>query len=139
MEKRYTNAFEKLFVSILNLTTTFVLSIPFLLYFGFTTKYRIALSILFLIQNILYIFISKNRYLGMIILNAYWEKEYSLKKKLLYSFLYSLSFATCVIWIYFPLDLLILNLLFIQLPFILVTGKTLHGYIAGMVGVRELD
>ena len=139
MKRRYTNALEKLFISIVNFVIVFMVSIPFLLYFGFTMQYRIILSFLFLLQNIFYIFFTKNRYLGMILLNAHWKKKYTLQKQLLYAFLYSLSFTTCVIWIYFPFDLLIFNLIFIQLPFIIFTGKTLHGYFAGMVGVKEIQ
>ena len=74
----------------------------------------------------------------MRIINAEWEDEYSLKRKLLYSFLYTLSFSTFLIWIWFPFDLLILNLLLLQLPFVLITGRTVHGYFAGMVGVKEI-
>lgn len=50
---------------------------------------------------------------------------------ILYTFLYSLSFSTIVIWIFYPFDLLLFNLLFIQLPTVLLTGTTLHGYLSG--------
>jgi hypothetical protein len=137
MKTRYTDAPEKLFVSIVNLFTIFIVSIPFLIIYGFTLKYRILLVILFFVQDLIYIFFFKNKYLGMKILNAEWEKQYSLKRKLLYSFLYTLSFSTFLIWIFFPFDLLIFNILCIQLPCVLITGKTLHGYLAGMVGVKK--
>jgi hypothetical protein len=74
----------------------------------------------------------------MIILGIKWKEEYSLKQQLIYVFLYSLSFSTIVIWIFFPFDLLLFNLLFIQLPTVLLTGTTLHGFLSGrMSGYKE--
>lgn len=67
----------------------------------------------------------------MILLNIHWKKDYSIKQQLLYVFLYTLSFSTIVIWVFFPFDLLIFNLLFIQLPTVLITGTTLHGFLSG--------
>jgi hypothetical protein len=64
-------------------------------------------------------------------LNTKWKKEYSLKNHIIFSFLYTLSFSTIVIWIFFPFDLLIFNLLFVQLPSVLISGYTLHGYLSG--------
>lgn len=138
MTTRHTNALEKLFVSIVNVFTIFIVSIPFLILYGFTLKYRIILVILFFLQDLIYIFFFKNRYLGMRLIHAEWESEYSLQRKLLYSFLYSLSFSTFLIWIFFPFDLLLFNILCIQFPCVLITGKTLHGYLAGMVGIKEI-
>jgi hypothetical protein len=74
----------------------------------------------------------------MIILNISWKEEYPLKQQIIYTFLYSLSFSTIVIWIFFPFDLLLFNLLCIQLPTVLLTGTTLHGYLSGkMSGYKE--
>lgn len=138
MKTRYSNAFEKLLVSIINVFTVFLISTPILLYLGFTLEYRIFFVFLFFVQDLIYIFFFNNRYLGMRILNIEWEREYSIKKEILYSLLYTLSFSTFLIWIWFPFDLLIFNILLIQLPFVLTTGKTLHGYLTGMVGIKEV-
>ena len=67
----------------------------------------------------------------MIILGIKWKEEYPLKQQIIYVLLYTLSFSTVVIWIYFPFDLLFFNLLFIQLPTVILTGSTLHGYLSG--------
>ena len=67
-----------------------------------------------------------------------WAKDYPIKNHIIFALLYSLSFATAVTWIVFPFDVLLVNLLCIQLPMVLKTGYTLHGYLAGkMYGIRS--
>ena len=138
METKNTNALEKLAVSILNTFFVIMMSFPFYFAYGFTIKYRIILVIIFLFYNLLFVFTTKNRCLGMIILNIYWREEYPLKNQVIYALLYTLSFSTLVIWIFFPFDLLLVNLVLIQLPFVLKTGTTLHGYLSGkMSGFKQ--
>lgn len=137
MSSNNTNAFEKLAVSMINTSFVLILSLPLYFFFGWTLYYRVSLVIIFFFYNIISIFISGNRTLGMIFLNIHWKEEYSLRSQILYIFLYTLSFSTLVIWIFLPFDLLILNLVFIQLPMVLITGSTLHGYLSGkMTGVK---
>jgi len=131
METKNTNALQKLSVSVINTFFVVLLSVPFYLLWGFTLYYKISLVAIFLIYNLVFIFTTKNRCLGMIILGIYWKEEYPLKNQIIYAFLYTLSFSTAVIWIFFPFDLLLLNLLLIQLPFVLKTGTTAHGYFSG--------
>jgi hypothetical protein len=131
METKNTNAIQKLSVSIINTFFVVLLSLPFYLICDFTTTYKIILVLLFFLYNLSFIFLTKNRCLGMIILNIQWKKEYPIKNQLIYVFLYTLSFSTIVIWIFFPFDLLLFNLLLIQLPCVLITGTTLHGYLSG--------
>ena len=102
METKNTNALEKLAVSILNTFFVILVSFPFYFAYGFTIKYRIILVIIFLFYNLLFVFTTKNRCLGMIILNIYWREEYPLKNQVIYALLYTLSFSTLVIWIFFP-------------------------------------
>jgi len=131
MEKKNTNALQKLSVSIINVVFVLLISAPIFLTYGFGLEYKISLVVIFLIYNLIFIFTTKNRCLGMILLNIYWKEEYPLKKQIIYAFLYTLSFSTAVIWIFFPFDLLLVNLLLIQLPFVLKTGTTVHGYFSG--------
>lgn len=131
MKKRNTNAIQKLSVSIINTFFVVLFSLPFYFLFGFTTKYKIILVLIFLLYNLYFAFFRKGITLGGQILNIKWVKEYPLKNHIIFSFLYTLSFSTIVIWIFFPFDLLIFNLLFIQLPCVLTTGYTLHGYLSG--------
>jgi hypothetical protein len=138
MKTKNTNALQKLSVSIINTIFVATLSLPFYFIFSFSTTYKLILVIIFFLYNLSFVFLTKNRCLGMIILGIKWKKEYPIKQQIIYTFLYSLSFSTIVIWIFFPFDLLLFNLLFIQLPAVLLTGTTLHGYISGkMSGYRE--
>jgi hypothetical protein len=74
----------------------------------------------------------------MIILNIDWKEQYPFKQQIFYVFLYSLSFSTIVVWVFFPFDLLLFNLLCIQLPTVLLTGTTLHGHLSGrMSGYKK--
>lgn len=138
METKNTNAIQKLSVSIINTFFVVLLSIPFYLLLGWGLYFRLVLVFLFFLYNLSFIFITKNRCLGMILMNIYWKEEYSLVNQVIYVFLYTLSFSTIVIWIYFPFDLLLFNLLLIQLPCVLLTGTTLHGFLSGkMSGYME--
>ena len=140
METINTNALEKLMVSVINTFFVVLISVPFYYIYGFNLKYRIILILFFLFYNLLFIFMSKNRCLGMILLKIYWRKDYPLLNQLVYAFLYTTSFSTIVIWIFFPFDLLLVNLLFLQLPCVLITGTTLHGYLSGkMIGYKNKD
>ena len=134
METKNTNSLHKLSISIINTFFVALLSLPFYLIFGFNITYKIILVLLFLLYNLSFIFLTKNRCLGMILLGVHWKKEYPVKQQVLYAFLYSLSFSTLVIWIFFPFDLLLFNLLLIQLPCVLKTGTTLHGYMSDRIG-----
>jgi hypothetical protein len=74
----------------------------------------------------------------MIILGIYWKEDYPKKNQIIYAFLYTLSFSTIVIWVFFPFDLLLVNLFLVQLPFVLITGTTAHGYLSGkMSGYKQ--
>jgi len=131
MKIKNTNALQKLSVSVINTFFVILLSLPFYFLFSFSTTYKVILVLIFFLYNLSFIFLTKNRCLGMIILGIKWKEDYPIKQQILYTFLYSLSFSTIVIWIFFPFDLLIFNLLFIQLPSVLLTGSTLHGYLSG--------
>jgi len=75
----------------------------------------------------------------MRIVDTYWDKEYPVSNQIIYSLLYSLSFATLFIWVKYPYDLLLLNIL-VQLIFIWSTKTTLHGYLSGnMKTVKHIN
>ena len=138
MQSKNTNPIQKLSVSVINTIFVSILSLPFYFIFGFFITYKIILILIFFLYNLSFIFLTKNRCLGMITLGIRWKYQYSIRQQLLYTFLYTLSFSTIVIWIYFPFDLLLFNILLIQLPTVLITGSTLHGYLSGkMSGYKE--
>lgn len=130
-EIRTTNAFEKLGASFLNTLIALGLSVPFLILWGPTLSWKISVIVLFgLYESFIFIF-QKDRCFGMKIMDTYWRKHYSLRQHIIFNIFYTLSFSTILIYVWFPLDLLIFNILFIQLPMTLLTGTTLHGYLSG--------
>jgi hypothetical protein len=138
---RDTNILEKLIPSIINLFIILFLSLIVIYIFNIENtilRKIIFISIMFLYNLCISVF-NKNRCIGMIIMNTYWDKEYSLTNRILYALLYTLSFSTLLFYIYFPYDLLLFNLLLIQLPFILTKHTTAHGYLSGnMKSIKKI-
>jgi hypothetical protein len=126
-----TNSWQKLLVSIINISFVIALSIPFFIHLGFSAEYRLTLVLLFLAYQLLIILFPGRRSIGAIFIHTVWSETYSIKNHIIYALLYTLSFATIVIWIVFPFDLLLINLLLVQWPFVKKTGYTLHGYLSG--------
>jgi hypothetical protein len=126
-----TTASQKLLASIINAFFVITLSLPFFMLLGFSLEYRVILVLIFFAYQLTIILTPQRRSLGALYTHTVWAKQYSLKNHIMYAFLYSLSFATIVIWVVFPFDLLLVNLLLIQLPFIKKTGYTFHGYLSG--------
>jgi len=67
----------------------------------------------------------------MILVGSYWQRVYTPWQWIIYSALYTASLATVFYWIWFPFDLLLINLFVLQLPAVLLTKTTLHGLLAG--------
>ncbi len=135
---RKTTAFWKLAKTIINTCFVLLVSLPFLLYFGFDWRYKVVVITTFLAYQLIAALSPTHRDLGDLITKTHWIKTYPLKNHVAFAFLYTASFSTVFIWLFFPLDILLINLLFIQLPFVLKTGYTLHGYLSGkMVGTRQ--
>jgi hypothetical protein len=136
LKVRTTNLFEKLGASIFNALIALGLATPFLILFGPTLYWRISIVVLFgLYESFIFLY-EKDRCFGMKIMDTYWRRRYSFRTHLLFNIFYTLSFATIVIYIWFPLDLLLINLLLIQLPFVLITGTTFHGFLSNMHTVK---
>ena len=129
---RPTTALEKLLNSAINVALAFVIVLPLWLLVdsSFMVK-RILFLMLFLLLKLTVLFFHENRSPGMIITKTYWKEKYPLRNQLLHAVLYMLSFSTVLFWVYFPFDLLLINILLIQLPTVLKTGTTAHGYLAG--------
>jgi hypothetical protein len=133
-EYEKTNALDKLLVSIINFAIVAIPTVPF----WFIGHWRVALVGFFLAYQIIIAFTKTGRSVGMRLLKIRWAKDYPLKERLIFAILYTASFATVVVWLFFPFDLLVFNLLFIQLPMVLATGYTLHGFLSGrMYGVKS--
>ncbi len=129
---RDTTAIEKLLPSILNATFALLLSLPFYLYFGFGLTWKLSVIGIFYVLQVLDTHENMQfRCLGMRILGTVWEKRYTRLQKNIYSILYTLSFSTLFFYVYFPFDLLLINLLLLQLPAVYFSGTTLHGLLSG--------
>ncbi len=131
-----TKPLEKFGSSFINAIITLGLSVPFLIYLGPTMYWRISVIVIFaLYETYMFVFL-KDRCFGMKIMDTYWRSHYTFWQHVRFNIFYTMSFATIMFYIWFPLDLLLINLLFIQLPMSLITGTTLHGYLSGMHTVK---
>jgi len=135
---RRTTPLEKLSVSVINAAIVLVLSLPFLYLWGPTWQWKIATIILFLLYNLFFLVFNDSRCVGSMLIHTYWEKPYPTINHVAHLFLYTLSFSTLFFWIWFPFDVLVFNLLLLQLPCVVLTGTTLHGFLSGrMITVRS--
>jgi len=128
-----TNAIYKLLPSLINISLTFILSSPSFILSGFGLIWKLSWIAIFLVYNLIFELSYKKRDPGMILVKTYYDHERTIAQKLLYACLYTLSFSTLIFYIWFPFDLLLINLVVIQLPFILKFGNTFHGFLSGNV------
>ena len=131
------SAIDKLLVSIIN--TVVVGIIALFLKFLLDIQYKyILLCVFYLYQLIIIIATKDKRSIGQNMLKIYWAEKYSFLNHFVFATFYSLSFATIIVWIIFPFDLLLVNLILIQYPMVHFTGYTLHGYLSGkMKGMKK--
>lgn len=128
-----TTSLEKLSVSVINLLPSLAVAVVL----AQAADWRLTLVASFFVYQVIVALTPSRRSLGMRLLGIRWAQDYSVRSHVIFACLYSLSFSTLVVWVFFPFDLLIANLLLVQLPMVLLTGCTLHGYASGrMYGVR---
>lgn len=135
---KQTSIFQKIIPSIINVVAVFLISLPIEAQeINIPAKRMILIGIFFLYCLFFQIF-NKNEDLGMLIAETRWKENYSFKNQLIYNILYTISFATIFFHVFFVFDLLLVNIFLLQLPCILLTGTTVHGYLAGkMVTVKD--
>lgn len=127
---RTTTIRQKIVPSLITMVVVFVVSIPVFVLTDRAVIRRFVLIGVFFFYNLICLFVGDGRDLGMVIYRTYWAERYGIGQRLVYAILYSASFSTVVVWVWFPFDLLLINLLLLQLPTILVTGTTLHGLLS---------
>lgn len=133
---RETSWLEKLSASLVNVFIVALITLPVNQIFPRVDWRVVALSVFF-VYSLSSLVVSGKRDLGMMVVGSSWKEEYPLSHFLLYTVLYTISFVTIFIWVFFPFDLLLLNLI-VQFLMIRLTGTTLHGLIAGdMVTVKN--
>jgi hypothetical protein len=133
---RPTTALEKVTASAINAVFAFGCATPFLIAWGPTLSWKISVVGMFALYEALVFSVYKDRCFGMQILNMYHKYRFNTHDHILYCVFYALSFSTCLIYIWFPFDLLLINIFFVQLPMVLMTGTTLHGWLSGIESVR---
>lgn len=136
---RPTTALEKIAASLINAVFAFGLATPFLIMWGPTLSWKLSVVVLFALYEAFVFLVFKDRCFGMQILNMYHKYRFRKRDHILYCIFYALSFSTCLIYIHFPLDLLLVNIFFVQLPVVLMTGTTLHGWLSGIESVRLVE
>lgn len=134
-----TNFLEKFATSFLNTIVPFAI---FFLVLPFPTAYfnkKLIFIATFFCWNLLYFIAEKDkRFYGMNILGTFWKESYSTQRELIYLLFYTLSFSTLLFYVYAPTDLFFFNMLCIQLPMVLLTKTTLHGWLCGVVTVKPI-
>ena len=134
---RETNFIEKLLASALNVLIVGIFFLPVIFFDLDLISKKIIFISLFLLYNLLVLVFNKNRCFGMIILKTRWKEKYPFANQIIYILLYTFSFSTLLFWVYFPLDLFILNMIVFQLPVVIIKKTTLHGYLSGnMITVK---
>ena len=74
---------------------------------------------------------NQNRCLGMMLFGTTWSRSKKKGHEHLFIILYTVSFSSLFFSIWFPFDLFLVNILLLQLPSILLTKTTFHGFLSG--------
>lgn len=121
---------EKLRNSIIHLLILVALFSPIFLF----TKDPVTLKVLFVlfvfISQLFFVLLNNGRTFSHMIFKTYHKESYKIWQYFVWSIFYSLSVSTILFWVFFPFDLLILNLL-IQYIVYVKTGTTTHQLLAG--------
>jgi hypothetical protein len=133
MKTRKTTTLEKFSASFFNVLFVLIVFAPFYFILEDSLTKKIFLISIFLIYNLLISLFNKGKCLGMIIVGTRYEKDYPIIQYVVYSIFYTLSFSTLLFSIFFPFDLFLFNMFLLQLPTVLLTKTTLHGYLSGNV------
>jgi len=134
---RETYWWEKLGASLVNILIVGIFTF-LLTKLNFEISWKIMAVLIFFFYSLAFLATPLKRDIGMIVIGSYWKKDYPSRSHLIFIILYTLSFTTIFIRVFFPFDLLFLNLAF-QLLVIKLTGTTLHGYLAGnLVTIRNI-
>jgi hypothetical protein len=135
---RNTTILEKLLPSILNAFLAISLSLPIFYYFGpgLTWKFS-AILIFYLIQVFDTNEHSHFRCFGMTVFGTHWEHWHTRLQRNSYTLLYTLSFSSLFFHVFFPFDLFLFNVLVLQLPSVLLTGTTFHGFVSGNMRTQK--
>lgn len=124
---------QKLTTSAINVTITLAIYSPLHFLIQSTLNKKLLIITIFFLTHQLFIFTKTKRCIGMRFTKTKYKTIPTSFQYTIYSILYTASFATLLFHIYFPLDIFLANMLLIQLPTIILTGTTLHGYLSGNI------
>ena len=130
------SVWRNLLPSLVGGTFALILSLPFFLLWGDEPRWRVLTVLIFLEYGLIFLAFNGNRSLGMVLVGRRWERAYPLWRQLLYVVLDTLSFATLFIWIRFPFDLFLLNLV-LQLLASRFFGTSVQGLLSGLRTMAE--
>ncbi len=134
---RFTTAYEKVLASFVNvivvIAAVFLLTLPLSFWFDWRL---IAVFVFFAYQLAAYLF-PGHRDLGMFVVGSFWDRDVHFRRFAAYVTLYTLSFGTLLYSIWFPLDLFLANMIFLQLPSVIFRHTTFHGLVAGLRTIRN--
>jgi hypothetical protein len=125
-----TNALQKLWPSLINAAVVFAIATPLYSVMPLAL-WKSTVVAFFLMYNLFFLLFAKNRCLGMMLAGTRWKRRAKFSHELLFVFLYTLSFSTLMFSVWFPFDIFLANIFLLQLPTVLATGTTLHGYLSG--------
>ena len=130
---RETTALEKLTISIINIFFVLLMFIPFYFLMNNLLEKKLILILIFFSYNLIFFIFNENKCLGMIIMKADYKEEYPKLNQFVYIILYTASFSTLLFWFFFPFDLFLFTMIFVQLPTVIIKRTTLHVYLSGNI------
>jgi hypothetical protein len=135
---RDTTILEKLLPSVLNSLLALLLSLPIFYFLGPSLEWKLSTILIFyLIQIVDTDGHSHFRCFGMTVFGTHWERGYTGLQRNIYTFLYTLSFSSLFLYVFFPFDLFLFNMFILQLPSVLLTGTTFHGFVSGNMRTQK--
>lgn len=116
--------FDKLLTSALNVLIVVLISLPFILIAESLIVKKFIIIGIFLLYCLFISIFNKGIYPYMALSGEKWKENYPLKKHVIHSVLYTLSFSTLLFSIFFPFDVFIFNMLLLQLPMLIFKKMT---------------
>ena len=113
---------QKALASIVNVLIVLIASLPIYLHSELEV-WKQCTVILFFLYNLIF----RHRCIGMMIAGTFLPQPANLS----YVTLYTASFCTLFYHWHIPCDLLLINAIGCQIPCVVLTGNTLHGYLSG--------
>jgi hypothetical protein len=135
---RPTTPLQKLIISAINVIIVLAVYSPLHFLIQSTLNKKLLIVAIFFITHQLFILTKTKHCIGMRLMKTKYKTIPTNLQYTIYSTLYTASFTTLLFHIYFPLDIFLVNMLLIQLPTIILTGTTFHGYLSGNISTVKI-